>query len=194
MSADDLPRAAASVARPEDLFGTVDAPSRFAHQQDMGRPGTGAHDEWLTPPALVAALGPFDLDPCSPIKRPWPTAERHYTVADDGLRQTWTGLVWCNPPYAEWGRWLHKLADHGDGIALIFARTETRDFFGAVWERADALLFLKGRIRFYRSTGKPGGSSGGAPSVLIAYGPRAVQRLAESGLEGRLVRLTERAA
>lgn len=24
------------------------------------------NDEWLTPPEIVRALGPFDLDPCSP--------------------------------------------------------------------------------------------------------------------------------
>jgi chorismate-pyruvate lyase len=27
------------------------------------------------------------------------------------------------------GRWLRKLAIHGDGIALVFARTETTMFF-----------------------------------------------------------------
>ncbi|MDG4853840.1 MULTISPECIES: hypothetical protein [unclassified Mesorhizobium] len=31
-------------------------------------------DVWLTPPALLAALGgaeSFDLDPCAPLDRPW---------------------------------------------------------------------------------------------------------------------------
>lgn len=27
---------------------------------------TDNNDEWLTPPEIVEALGPFDLDPCSP--------------------------------------------------------------------------------------------------------------------------------
>ena len=40
---------------------------------------TVGKDEWLTPPEITTDLGPFDLDPCSPIKRPWPTAENHYT-------------------------------------------------------------------------------------------------------------------
>lgn len=34
------------------------------------RPVRGATNEWLTPPDLLATLGPFDLDPCSPINRP----------------------------------------------------------------------------------------------------------------------------
>jgi hypothetical protein len=41
--------------------------------------GRGATDDWLTPPDIIAALGPFDLDPCSPETRPWDTAAKHYT-------------------------------------------------------------------------------------------------------------------
>ena len=62
-----------------------------------GKTETGK-DEWLTPPELVSALGKFDLDPCSPINRPWDTAKKHYTILDDGLTQPWDGKVWCNPP------------------------------------------------------------------------------------------------
>ena len=46
-----------------------------------GNTSTGK-DEWLTPPYVIEALGSFDLDPCSPIKRPWPTAKEHYTILD----------------------------------------------------------------------------------------------------------------
>ena len=55
-------------------------------------------DEWLTPPDIIRALGPFDLDPCSPGVRPWDMATKHYTVADDGLYRPWVGRVWLNPP------------------------------------------------------------------------------------------------
>ena len=27
-------------------------------------------DEWLTPLEIIRALGEFDLDPCSPVRRP----------------------------------------------------------------------------------------------------------------------------
>lgn len=55
-------------------------------------------DEWLTPPEIITALGPFDLDPCSPVNRPWATANNHYTILDDGYNKKWFGRVWCNPP------------------------------------------------------------------------------------------------
>lgn len=45
-----------------------------AHQNN------GGHDEWLTPPEILRALGAFDLDPCAPVVRPWETAAKHYTV------------------------------------------------------------------------------------------------------------------
>ena len=48
-------------------------------------------DEWLTPPEILRALGAFDLDPCSPINRPWDTAARHYNINDNGLALPWEG-------------------------------------------------------------------------------------------------------
>jgi hypothetical protein len=144
---------------------------------------------WLTPPHILGALGEFDLDPCSSLDRPWDTAKSHYTVDDDGLIQPWFGRVWCNPPYGpKMGPFLEKLAAHENGIALIFARTETRAFFDYVWDKADALLFLKGRLRFHKPDGSLGGTAG-SPSVLIAYGQENVKILEECGLEGKLVRL-----
>ena len=54
----------------------------------------GGHDEWLTPPEILRALGAFDLDPCAPVVRPWETAAHHYTAQDDGLALPWFGRVW----------------------------------------------------------------------------------------------------
>lgn len=138
----------------------------------------GQKDEWLTPPDIVRDLGEFDLDPCSPINRPWDTARRHLTIQDDGLSHEWSGRVWLNPPYGrETIRWMEKLALHGNGIALIFARTETKIFFPWVWDYAASVLFLKGRLTFHHVTGEKGKGNGGAPSVLIAYGENNAEAL-----------------
>lgn len=130
-------------------------------------------DEWLTPPEVITALGEFDLDPCSPgERRPWDTAKRHYGLPQDGLLLPWEGRVWCNPPYgAEAVKWLKKLADHGNGVALIFARTETKAFFEQVWDRADALLFLRGRLTFHHVTGEAGSFNGGGAFRLGCLWP-----------------------
>lgn len=151
-------------------------------------PVRGATNEWLTPPEIIAAVGPFDLDPCSPVTRPWDTATRHYTIEDDGLAQEWDGLVWCNPPFGpEAAAWLARCADHGRAVALVPARTETRWFVREVWERADAVLFLHGRPHFHRPDGTRGAANSGAPICLLAYGTESVIRLTRCGLPGSLV-------
>lgn len=155
------------------------------------KPVRGAKDEWLTPPSIINALGPFDLDPCSPISRPWPTATHHMTIDDDGLSSAWPddAFVWCNPPYGqETWRWLEKLSAHpSGGVALVFARTETAWFFAQVWRKASALLFLEGRLHFHHVDGSRAAGNAGGPSVLVAYGERATDRLQSSSIKGKLV-------
>lgn len=160
------------MSAPDALF------AETSYGEGYRRSDKGGTDVWLTPPAILSALGPFDLDPCAaPEPRPWPTAKRHLTYIDNGLRNDWAGRVWLNPPYSDARPWLARLADHGDGIALIFARTDTAAFHEQCWERADAMLFLRGRLTFHRHDGKPGRANAGAPSVLVAYGVRNVASL-----------------
>lgn len=148
----------------------------------------GRTDEWLTPPELIPALGIFDLDPCSPINRPWSTANKHYTIEDNGLIQPWDGRVFLNPPYGpETGKWLKKLSEHGNGIALIFARTETEMFHEWAWKKASSMLFLRGRLYFHYVDGTRAAHNSGEPSVLIAYGDNNTESLRVSGLNGQLV-------
>ena len=94
----------------------------------------GRTDCWLTPPEIIEALGPFDLDPCAAPGQPWTTAEHQYAPPQDGLQLPWFGRVWLNPPYGQQtGLWLDRLSRYGNGVALVFARTETAMFFEHVW-------------------------------------------------------------
>ena len=78
---------------------------------------------WLTPPEIVDALGPFDLDPCCPPTMPWRTAAQMVHWPNDGLRVDWTGKrVWCNPPYGrEAVPFLRKMAENktGGGYSVV---------------------------------------------------------------------------
>ena len=159
--------------------------------------GIGSHqsarmdtEEWLTPPDLLRQLGHFDLDPCSAINQPWPTAEHHFTKKLDGLGQQWSGHVFCNPPYGQQtATWLERMADHNDGIALIFARTETVMFHKWVWQQAEGILFLAGRLTFYRPDGTPAQHNAGGPSCLVAYGPLALETLSLCSIKGHFTNL-----
>jgi len=154
----------------------------------MPKTTIGTNDEWLTPPEILHALGHFNLDPCAPIVRPWPMADKHYTINDMGLFLPWEGRVWLNPPYGlEAADWLSKLSTHGNGIALIFARTETDMFHRYIWEMADAVFFFYGRLFFHYVDGRRAESNAGAPSCLIAYGENNVDAIRKSGLDGKLI-------
>ena len=145
--------------------------------------------EWLTPPDLVKKLGDFDLDPCSPINAPFLHATTNFTIEDDGLTQEWFGRVYLNPPYGKgMDLWIEKLKKHGNGITLIFARTETKCFFEHIWNDADGILFVKGRIKFYHVSGIQGGTPG-APSLFIAYGKENALALRNSGIAGKYLDL-----
>lgn len=131
--------------------------------------GKRHREAWLTPLWILRALGPFDLDPCAaPEPRPWPAASRHFN--EGGLDRTWKGRIWLNPPYDRRLKlWLGRLAEHGTGTALIFARTETAYFQDVVFKKAEALLFIRDRLNFCNAKGKEIGRSP-APSVLAAFG------------------------
>jgi hypothetical protein len=162
--------------------------------------------EWLTPPEILAPLGDFDLDPCVPeYGMPWKTASFSYNKLADGLSCPFIRRVWLNPPFgAEAKLWIEKLAKHGNGIALLPARTETKMFFDWVWNKASSILFLESRPHFHvaadtwfqRKGAEPlfvpaGGKApfnSGAPICLIGYGPYNDAMLANSGL-GRWVKL-----
>lgn len=154
--------------------------------------GKHTSDDWITPKWIIDRFGPFDLDPCASNEQPWPCAAESFTFAQNGLMQRWDGFVWCNPPYGPaTTEWLAKMSHHGNGIALVFARTETRMFFEHVWPHASAMLFLRGRLTFCYPGGvesKAGYNSGG-PSVLIGYGSEAAARLLRGAEHGAFVHL-----
>ncbi len=79
-------------------------------------------------------------------------------------------------------KWLRKMRDHGNGVALIPARTETAMFYETVWGAADGVLFLKGRPHFHYVCGRRADFNSGAPIALVAYGSDNLEALRHSGL------------
>jgi hypothetical protein len=149
----------------------------------------GREKRWLTPPFVVESLGAFDLDPCGApghdLAKQTFIPERN----EDGLALPWEGRVWLNPPYGEEaGPFISKLAEHGDGVLLYFARTDTKVFQDEILGKADAIFFLRGRLSFLDFYGNVTGNAN-APSVLVAYGKNNVDALESCGLRGKFVRL-----
>ena len=89
--------------------------------------------------------------------------KHYYTQEQDGLKQTWRGVCWMNPPY---GRamvdWLKKaIRETWNGtttVCLIPARTNT------TWWHD--LCQTYGEVRFVRGRPKFGGADHGLPQPL----------------------------
>lgn len=167
-----------------------------SHQRCVGK-----SQNHITPKFIIDALGPFALDPCASVVRPWDCARINLTIAQNGLYCSWhpSHSVFLNPPFDRYqvAKWIQKLADHGNGIALVHARTET-DWFEPIWAHASALLFLADRLIFCKpdgspctvrnkQTGKAQPANSGAPVVLAAFGAEMSRRLENCGLHGFLV-------
>ena len=135
--------------------------------------------DWYTPKWIFDRLAlKFDVDPCQPCTPiPWIPAAKTYSIKDDGLLQPWGGLVWLNPPYGkQTPNWLAKMHEHRNGVALVFARTDCR-WFHDYCAKADAILFLAGRVRFVDGLGATCGNGAGCGSMLVAWGATAVSAL-----------------
>lgn len=155
-----------------------------SHQKTIGK--SQVH---ITPIEIIRAVGPFGLDPCAASRRPWNCARRNFTRHDNGLKKSWGGaMVWLNPPFHRYqvAAWIKKLAEHGNGVALLHARTET-DWFLPCWQKARCILFLADRIKFCKPNGRPQPANSGAPVCLVAFGDKAAGRLRACGLAGVLV-------
>ncbi len=137
---------------------------------------------WITPPEIIEKLGGKDvfyLDPCG-FKTPEgkilvETAQNYYFESDNGLNKEWQGNIWLNPPYNTRDEWLGKIAKHGQGIVLIFVRSETRSFQKYV-KNATGINLMAKRQRFIMENGNRQGGAN-APSCLIAFGEENYQKI-----------------
>lgn len=151
--------------------------------------------EWYTPGWVFDALGlNFDLDPASPhdMETEVP-AKTKYTVFDDGLKNPWTGRVWLNPPYGpDTGTWMKKMSQHGNGIALVFSRTDA-EWCQEAMKSASAMLFISGRVQFVpgRENAHKKGRCG-AGSMLFAFGTECAIALRKLGNRGVFIEVVSR--
>lgn len=147
-------------------------------------------DEWYTPIEIIRSLGDFDLDPCAPVNPLWKTARIMYNKNDDGLSKEWQGRVWLNPPYSRplIEHFVRRMAEHGNGIALLLNRCDNVMFHDIIFPTATAMKFLRKRIKFYRADGTQGNSPG-CGSVLIAWGEENADIIRNCTLKGKYIKL-----
>lgn len=115
-------------------------------------------DMWATPQDFFDALNEefsFTTDVCAVPENAKCT--HFFSPEDNGLKQEWTGVCWCNPPYGrEIEKWVKKAYESDcTVVGLLPARTDTKWFHDYIYGKAE-IRFVKGRLRF-------GGASTSAP-------------------------------
>ena len=127
-------------------------------------------NEWYTPAAFVesarAVLGVIDCDPAScELANKTVQASSYFTKENDGLSKRWFGNVWMNPPYAQplmsqFAEAVSSKYESGEiasAIVLVNNATET-SWFQRMLASANAVCFVKSRIKFIDQHGKPSGA------------------------------------
>ena len=139
------------------------------------------NNEWYTPADIIEAarktLGSIDLDPASSeIANETVKATTFYTADDDGLAHEWRDNIWLNPPYSSGliEKFVDKLlsSDFKAAIVLVNNATDT-EWFSRLAERADAVVFPKGRVKFHKPDGTTGAPLQGQ-AILYFGGDKAV--------------------
>ena len=123
-------------------------------------------DMWETPKDLFDKLDEefgFQTDVCA-IKQN-AKCKRFYTPEQNGLKQIWTGVCWCNPPYGIGiEKWMKKAYESSATVVcLVPARTDTKWFHDFVLGKAE-IRFIRGRLKFGNSK-----NSAPFPSMLVIY-------------------------
>lgn len=185
------------------------SPPKFLERlQKLGRPAldpcsnfasrTGALREWWGNHHAVEDLDAVQLELATAL-----AAGRHVELRN-GLVESWQGFVsfvYWNPPYgAALPGWMKKAADEGaagvESIGLFPARTDTIAMHEQVFQRANAGVFVRGRINFDNpppaepgtEDDKPPGG-GTFPPFVAYHGRRVDEFFAAFEGAGELVRL-----
>ena len=123
-------------------------------------------DLWETPQDLFNkydAIYHFETDVCALSENA--KCNRFFTPEMDGLKQEWTGVCWCNPPYGrQIGRRVEKaVKSFATVVMLLPARTDTKWFHDWCLPYGK-IEFLRGRLKF-------GGCENSAPfpSMVVVF-------------------------
>lgn len=136
--------------------------------------GGTPRDDRPTPQATFDALNiefTFTLDAAASSKNR--KCARYFDAQSNGLKQSWAGeTVWLNPPHGRplplwFAKAQREAASHGATVVMLVPASTDTHWWHDAMNGASEVRFIRGRLAFGNSTGKP------APfgSALIIYRP-----------------------
>lgn len=102
--------------------------------------------------------------------------ERFFTPDDDGLSQSWSGVVWCNPPYCrQTGKWVKKAYEESKNgslvVMLLPCRPDVSWFHDYIIGKSE-IRFIRGRLKFGDSK-----NSAPFPSMIVIFGNKYIPKV-----------------
>ena len=113
---------------------------------------------WETPPYLfkmgceIYQFHP-ELDVCATAQ----DKKCELFIGENSLEKEWNRPFWMNPPYGrdvkDWIRkaYLSHVKYNVSGLALLFAKTDTKAFHNYIFNGKAEIYFIEGRVHFYKN-------------------------------------------
>lgn len=106
----------------------------------------------------------------------------------------WNGRIFLHPmtDKKKTDEFVEKFSQHGNGILLIGAGTDSHTFQKHILNRAHALFFIQGRFYYLKEDGSKEKENCGKAMVFVAYGQQNSIALKHCKLKGVYVPLIRR--
>ena len=77
-------------------------------------------------------------------------------IGEDSLNKEWKRDFWINPPYQNVKEWIRKayyshIKFNVSGLALLFAKTDTKVWHECILHGKAEIHFIEGRIKFFKN-------------------------------------------
>jgi phage N-6-adenine-methyltransferase len=149
---------------------------------DRHRDDKHNNDEYATPPNVFSRFGSAcTLDVCATTGKAMCAV--YFSKTQDGLKQSWHGTVWMNPPYSNLNPWCAKAYEYaqagGTVIALLPAWTDAPWFHDFV--SYGRITFIRGKLSY---VGRRGYAP--FPSIIVEWNPKTVKRQRRAPLDAAL--------
>ena len=115
------------------------------------------NDQWETPPDLFQlGCDYFDFEPTLDLCATNFNKKCKLFIKNYALDMDWDNDSWLNPPYSNVKDWIRKayfshIKYNVSGLALIFAKTDTKVWHECILHGQAEVYFIEGRVKFFKN-------------------------------------------
>lgn len=137
-------------------------------------------DSWRTPKYLFRyandIVGGFDYDTACTEHNCLATPVWAGNEDQNALTATWSGKLWCNPPYSDIKPWITKSIESGVTVVMLIPSPNGESYYEDLILNSLEISII-GRIAFINAEGKAIGGNTRGSSLFIINDERKGQRI-----------------